>query len=369
MQSYHRLDVQLRGKDRQQLAAMLTKGRESARVLRRASILRQLDQGQTAAQVAGNVGVARKTVRAIARRYEEQGLESALYEKARPGKKRALDTSQSQRIIAMVCGSAPAGMARWSVRLIAEEAVKRKLTQQVGRETIRILLQSHELKPWRDLNEEYIARMEDVLAIYEKPLSDKEPVDCVDEKPVLLHADVRPPRPMRPGRIARRDSEYQRRGTANVFCGVQPKAGRHFTKSTANRSSPQFADYLVEIAASYPEADTIHLVLDNLSSHNRKALVDRFGEKIGGLLWERFTVHYTPKHGSWLNQAEIEISLFSRQCLGRRRIPSLRQLQRQARAWNRKMNRDRVTINWKFTRKKARQKFGYKRNKFTRSEA
>jgi transposase len=207
-----------------------------------------------------------------------------------------------------------------------------------------------------DLNEEYIARMEDVLAIYEKPLSDKEPVVCMDEKPVLLHADVR------------RDSEYQRRGTANVFCGVQPKAGRHFTKPTANRSSPQFADYLVEIAASYPEADTIHLVLDNLSSHNRKALVDRFGEKIGGLLWERFTVHYTPKHGSWLNQAEIEISLFSRQCLGRRRIPSLRQLQRQARAWNRKMNRDRVTINWKFTRKKARQKFGYKRNKFTRSE-
>ena len=168
--------------------------------------------------------------------------------------------------------------------------------------------------------------------------------------------------------LRRRDSEYQRRGTANVFCGVQPKAGRHFTKPTANRSSPQFADYLVEIAASYPEADTIHLVMDNLSSHNRKALVDRFGEKIGGLLWERFTVHYTPKHGSWLNQAEIEISLFSRQCLGRRRIPSLRQLQRQARAWNRKMNRDRVTINWKFTRKKARQKFGYKRNKFTRSE-
>jgi transposase len=211
-----------------------------------------------------------------------------------------------------------------------------------------------------ELNEEYIARMEDVLAIYEKPLTTREPVVCVDEKPVVLHADVRPARPMRPGRIARRDCEYQRRGTANVFCGVQPKSGRHFTKPTANRSSPQFADYL--------EADTIHLVMDNLSSHNRKALVDRFGEKIGGLLWERFTVHYTPKHGSWLNQAEIEISLFSRQCLGRNRIPSLGQLQRQARAWNRKMNRDRVTINWQFTRKKARQKFGYERNKFMRSE-
>ncbi len=91
----------------------------------------------------------------------------------------------------------------------------------------------------------------------------------------------------------------------------------------------------MKIVASYPEAGTIHPVLDNLSSHDRKALVDRFGEKIGGLLWERFTVQYTPKHGSWLNPAEIEIGLFSRQCLGRRTIPSLRQLQRQARAWNR----------------------------------
>lgn len=145
-----------------------------------------------------------------------------------------------------------------------------------------------------ELNDEYIARMEDVLAIYEKPLTTREAVVCVDEKPVVLHADVRPARPMRPGRIARRDCEYHRRGTANVFCGVQPKAGRHFTKPTANRSSPPFADYLVEIEASYPEANTIRLVMDNLSSHNRKALVDRYGEKIGGLLWERFTVHYTP---------------------------------------------------------------------------
>ena len=100
--------------------------------------------------MGANVGVAAKTVRAVARRYEEEGLESALIEKPRPGKQRALDTGQSQRIIAMVCGSPPQGMARWSVRLIASEAVKRKLAPQVGRETIRILLQSHELKPWRE---------------------------------------------------------------------------------------------------------------------------------------------------------------------------------------------------------------------------
>jgi putative transposase len=125
MQSYHRVHVQLGKKDRKQIAGMLNKGRESARVLRRASILRQLDQGQTAAQVASNVGVASKTVRAIARRYEEEGLEQALYEKARPGKRRVLDAGQSQRIIAMVCSQPPEGRARWSVRLIAQEAVKR----------------------------------------------------------------------------------------------------------------------------------------------------------------------------------------------------------------------------------------------------
>ena len=219
-----------------------------------------------------------------------------------------------------------------------------------------------------ELNQEYLRRMEEVLALYEKPLSEKQPVVCIDEKPVVLHQDVRPPLPMRPGRIARRDCEYQRCGTANAFCGVEPKAGRHFTRATPDRSSPQFADYLLAIAEYYPAADTIHLVMDNLSSHTRKAVVERFGEKAGGWLWDRFTVHYTPKHGSWLNQAEIEISLFSRQCLGQRRIPSLRALRREARAWNRRINRQRVTINWRFTPTKARTKFGYKRNQITRSE-
>ena len=219
-----------------------------------------------------------------------------------------------------------------------------------------------------ELNEDYIRRMEDVLAVYEKPLLERAPVVCIDEKPVVLHADLHPPRPMRPGHGLRCDSEYERRGTANVFCGVQPKAGCHFTKATSDRSSPQFADYLLEIAEHYPEADTIHLVMDNLSSHTRKAVTERFGEKAGGWLWNRFTVHYTPTHGSWLNQAEIEISLFSRQCLGLRRIPSLGDLQREARAWNRRMNRDRVAIDWRFTRRKARMKFGYKRNQIIRSQ-
>jgi transposase len=202
--------------------------------------------------------------------------------------------------------------------------------------------------------------MEDVLAVYEKSLSEREPVVCVDEKPVVLHREVRPAMAMKPGRVARRDGEYERCGTANVFCGVEPKAGRHFPKVTATRSSPEFADYLLEVAERYPAAETIHLVLDNLSSHTRKAVVERFGEEAGSWLWDRFTVHYTPKHGSWLNQAEIAISLYSRQCLGQRRIGDPAFLQQETRAWSRRVNRDRVKIEWKFTRQKARQKFGYK---------
>jgi transposase len=201
--------------------------------------------------------------------------------------------------------------------------------------------------------------MEDVLAVYQKPLCAAEPVVCVDEKPVTLHKDVREPIPMKPGSVAKRDNEYERCGTANVFCGIEPKAGVHFTKVTPNRSSPEFAEFLKSVADRYPEAETIHLVMDNLSSHKRKALVDRFGETKGSSLWARFTVHYTPTHGSWLNQAELEISMLSRQCLGSRRIGEIESLMREVRAWNRQVNRKRVRINWKFNRKKARKKFGY----------
>jgi DDE superfamily endonuclease len=219
-----------------------------------------------------------------------------------------------------------------------------------------------------DLDEEYIARMEDVLEVYERPYDPQQPVVCLDEKPITLHADVRPASPAVPGREARQDNEYERCGTANVFCTLEPKAGRHFTSPTPDRSAFEFAQVLVALALEYPEAQTIHLVMDNLNIHRRKSLSDVFGDDMATEVWDRFTVHYTPTHGSWLNQAEIEIGIFCRQCLGSRRIPNLKTLRREARAWNRRMNRDRVKINWKFDRKAARRKFGYKQNSFKRSE-
>ena len=218
-----------------------------------------------------------------------------------------------------------------------------------------------------DLNADYIAKMEDVLETYEQPCDPKQPVVCLDEKPVTLHADVRPASPAVPGREARRDSEYERRGTANVFCAVEPKAGRHFTFPTPDRSAFQFAQAVFHLAIQYPEAETIDLVMDNLNIHRRKSLTDLYGAEVGGEIRDRFTVHYTPTHGSWLNQAEIEIGIFSRQCLGTRRIPDLQTLRREARSWNRRMNRARTKISWKFDRKAARRKFGYEKHSFRRS--
>jgi transposase len=219
-----------------------------------------------------------------------------------------------------------------------------------------------------ELTEEYISKMEDVLEVYEKPQDPKEPVVCLDEKPVTLHAEVRPPRAAAPGREARRDSEYERCGTANVFCAVEPKAGRHFTYATPDRSAARFVQVLVDLAIRYPDADTIHLVMDNLNIHRRKSLTDLLGQEIGCEVWNRFTVHYTPKHGSWLNQAEIEIGLLARQCLGNRRIPHLKELRREVGAWNRDINRRRTRINWKFDRRAARKKFGYKWKSIRRSQ-
>jgi hypothetical protein len=219
-----------------------------------------------------------------------------------------------------------------------------------------------------ELNDEYLEKMEDILALYEKPYFAGEPVLCLDEKPVSLHQEVRSVLAAAPGQIAKRDSEYKRCGTANVFCSVEPKAGRHFTWPTPNRSAREFAKIIGALVRGYPLVQTIHLVMDNLNIHCRKSVTDYYGEQRGSSIWNRLTVHYTPKHGSWLNQAEIEIGLFSRQCLGTGRIPQLTLLRREARAWNCRTNRARTKINWQFTRAKARKKFDYTKNSFKRSK-
>lgn len=156
---------------------------------------------------------------------------------------------------------------------------------------------------------------------------------------MALHAEVRPPRAARPGHLAKRDNEYRRCSIANIFGIVEPKAGRHFTRATPNRSAAQFARQIRSVVVAYPRTHTIHLVLHNFNIHCEQSRIDCYGTSTGRRLWRRLTVHHTSKHGSWLNQAEIELSLIARQCLGTDRIPELRHLQARTRAWDRRTNR------------------------------
>ena len=211
------------------------------------------------------------------------------------------------------------------------------------------------------IDAEYVERMEDVLEVLERPIDANEPVVAIDERPVVLHADARPSVPMRPGRTKRRDYEYVRCGTANVFCIVEPKVGRHYSHATANRKAPAFAEALRQIAAAYPKAKTIHLICDQLNTHCLRSCIKAFGLSRGAKLWKRFTVHYTPKHASWLDPAEIEASAFSRECLGRDRIHELAELAHRTAAWNERRDRERRVINWTFTRADARKRFGYRK--------
>lgn len=218
------------------------------------------------------------------------------------------------------------------------------------------------------LDDEYIERMEDVLALYERPYNPDEPVVCLDERPVQLHGDVRSRSRARPGRVARYDYEYSRGGTANIFCAVEPLAGRHITKVTGDRKAPEFAKMFADIVRRYPSAHRIHLVLDNLSTHSFGSLERHYGHAIAARLWSRVTVHFTPKHASWLNMAEMEIGLLNKQCLGTLRFEDTGPLRRHAAAWNRRANRERRRINWTFDRRAARKKFGYDPTRIKLSE-
>jgi len=205
--------------------------------------------------------------------------------------------------------------------------------------------------------------MEDLLDLYERPVRASEPVVCLDEKPVQLLEDVRRVRrKLRCSRIRRRDYEYRRCGVANVFCVLEPKAGRHFNRVTPNRSAREFAKMMGAIERRYPHARTIHVVMDNVNTHCEKSLVRFYGRRDGRRIWRRFQVHPTPKHGSWLNQAEIEVCLVSRQVLGSgsRRLGKRAVLRDEIRAFNAEANRAGLVIHWRFTTKDARRTFQYK---------
>lgn len=209
------------------------------------------------------------------------------------------------------------------------------------------------------LTEEYISRMENILDLYAKPYDPCEPVICFDEKSTQLLADKRPVEQTRQGVLRKRDYEYQRHGTRNVFVAVEPRGGKRHTKITKKRKKRQFAYALKQLILNqYPRARKIHLVMDNLNTHFKTSLIATFGEKEADRLWSRITPHYTPKHASWLNMAEIEIGILSRQVL-QKRIGDEQTLKTETRIWQHRRNRQRKTITWRFTKQDARKALKY----------
>lgn len=203
---------------------------------------------------------------------------------------------------------------------------------------------------------EFVAKMEDVLDLYELPYDGQRPLVCVDESPKQLLADTREPLPPRPGLPARQDHEYKRNGMQEVFVCCEPKAGLRRLEVKAQRTTKDFAHFMKRVADEfYPDAECIVVVLDNLNTHKLGAFYETFAPDEARRLARRFEFHYTPKHGSWLNMAEIEWAALSKVCLARRIADACR-LKKEIAAYEKKRNQARATIDWRFTTPDARQK-------------
>lgn len=203
-------------------------------------------------------------------------------------------------------------------------------------------------------NAEFVAAMEDVLEVYRRPYDSQRPMVCLDEQSKQLVKETRPLIPAKPGRNQRIDYEYERNGTANLFMRFEPLAGRRRVKVTDQRTKVDFAHAIRDMVdKDYPAAEVIVLVMDNLNTHKPAALYEAFKPAEARRLVEKLEIHYTPKHGSWLNMAETELSVMTKQCLDRR-IPNVATLRREIAAWERQRNRARSKINWQFTTHDAR---------------
>lgn len=200
---------------------------------------------------------------------------------------------------------------------------------------------------------EYRERMYDILDLYAEPYDGNKPVVCMDEKSKQLLKDSRKPIPMKLGQCQKIDYEYQRCGTSNIFVAIEPKGGKRKTQVTKQRTRTDFAHFIKNLVnETYPQATKIRLVLDNLNTHFEKSFFKTFNQKEAKRILKKIEFHYTPKHASWLNMAEIEIGILDRQCL-RKRIGDRESMKNEVAAWEKKRNTQKAKIRWKFTREAA----------------
>jgi transposase len=360
-----RYRVTLETSERVQLVAMVLGGKGAVRRLKRAQILLAADNGSTDEEIARNVAVGTSTVYRTKQRFVEEGLGRALSELPRVGAQRKLGVVDESLLVAVACSEPPAGRSRWTLQLLADEMVRLTEHDSVSDETVRRRLDELQLKPWQEkmwcipkVDAEFVARMEDVLALYAEPPDESRPVVCFDETPRQLIGEDRVPVRAEPGKRRRFDYEYVRNGTANVFMFVDVNRPWRHAKVTDQRTCIDFAECMRDLVDEhYPEAERIRVVLDNLSAHSASALYQRFAPEEARRILSRIEFHFTPKHASWLNMVEIEIGVMVRQCLSRR-IAEKATLVSEIASWERRRNAERAGIDWMFTVDRAREKLG-----------
>jgi transposase len=355
--------VTLTAEELEMLQTMIRSGTERARKMTRARILLKADQGWRDAAIAAALDVGITTIERTRQRFVLEGLDAAL--KPRPPKRqyyRKLDGEQEARLIALVCSAPPNGYGHWSLRLLADKVVELNIADSVSHETVRRVLQDNELKPWLKeewcipphANADFVYHMEDVLDVYTQPEDPSQPLVCFDESPEQLVSETRQPLPLKPGKPQCYDYEYRREGVANVFMFFAPLQNWRFVKITDRRTKADWAECMRELVdVHFPDAPRIKVVQDQLNTHRPSALYEVFAPAEAKRILDRLEFHSTPKHGSWLNMAEIELSVLNRQCLDRC-IPDKATLARETAAWAAKRNSDAATINWRFTTADAR---------------
>ena len=360
--------VKLAKDERADLSKLIAQGKASARKLTHARILLKADSSQdgpgwTDEAISEALEVGTATVERVRQRLVEEGMAAAL-NRHRPHtpRLRKLDGEQEAHLIALACSQPEEGQERWTLQLLADKLVHLQIVESISRETVRQVLAHNELKPWLHKqwciapksNAEFVYQMEEVLSVYTRPYEERRPQICLDETSKQLVSETRVPLPMQPGQLECCDYEYERQGTCNLFVACEPLAGKRYLQVTEQRTKVDFARFIRDLVdIYYPTAEKLVLVMDNLNTHTLAALYEVFAPAEARRLIEKLELHYTPKHGSWLNMAEIEFSVLTRQCLDRR-IGSRTELEREVTAWQAKRNGQAVGITWRFTTADAR---------------
>lgn len=365
--------VSLSFEEKSYLQSLLKKGKHSARKLIRAQVLLLADnQCHTDKQICQRLNTSTSTIYRIKRGFVEEGVTFALEEAKRSGQPKVLSAKEEATLVSIACSQPPEGQARWTLSLLADELVVLTESKRVSLETIRQRLKTNELKPWQKkmwcigkMGGEYIAQMEEVLSLYAKPATPKTPVVNFDEAMKQLVSHVSAPLPAKPGQSERIDYEYKREAVANIFMMYDRHRGWRKAKVTQTKKREDFAECMKELVdAHYPEAEQIHVVLDNLITHSKGAIYHRYSAQEARRILDKITFHYTPKHASWLNMVEIEIGVMNRQCLNRR-IGSWAELKNELSAWEARRNNEEARINWMFDVDQAREKLTRAYDKLT----